>query len=117
MPLRAIISDNWSNFYNKDFEALMHKYSISHKLFMTYHPQTNRQIEVMDRQIKLILEKTAEQNWKDWSVKLINALWAYETALKIVLGMSPYRVVFGKPCHLLVELEHCTLWRNQTTYI
>ena len=62
---RAIISDNGNHFCNRAFEALMRKYSISHKLFTAYHPQTNGQVEVTNRQIKLILEKIVGQNRKD----------------------------------------------------
>jgi len=52
------------------------------------------------------------QNRKDSANKLVNALWAYRTAYKTPLGMSPYRAVYGKPCHLLVEIEYrawCTI--------
>ena len=50
------------------------------------------------------------QNIKDWSTKLVDALWAYRTAFKTILGMYPYRLIFRKACHLSIELEHRVLW-------
>ena len=70
----CINCDNGSHFCNRAFEALRHKYFITHKLFTAYHPQTNGQVEVTNRQIKLILEKNLSQNRKEWSTKLIDAL-------------------------------------------
>ena len=103
---KAIISDIGTHFRNRPFSSLMRKYGVNHKVALGYHPQSNVQAELVNREIKHILEKTVSTNQKDWSYKLTNALWAYRTAYKTNLSMSPYRLVYGKACHLSVELEH-----------
>ena len=75
-----------------------------------YHPQTSGQVELANREIKTILMKVVNWNRKDWSLKLLESLWAYRTTYKTILGIPPYCLVYGKECHLQVEIEYKAWW-------
>ncbi|GJV25085.1 reverse transcriptase domain-containing protein [Tanacetum coccineum] len=107
---RAIISDRGTHFCNDKFAKVISKYGVTHHLATAYHPQTSGQVEVSNRGLKRILERTVGENRASWSDKLEDALWAFRTAFKTPIGCTPYKLVYGKSCHLPIELEHKAYW-------
>nr|GEX10401.1 reverse transcriptase domain-containing protein [Tanacetum cinerariifolium] len=107
---RAIISDRGTHFYNDQFSKVMLKYGVTHRLSIAYQPQTSRQVEVLNRGLKRIRERTIGENRAFWSDKLDDALWAFRIAYKTPIGCTPYKLVYGKACHLPIELEHKAYW-------
>nr|GEV50686.1 reverse transcriptase domain-containing protein [Tanacetum cinerariifolium] len=91
---RAIISDRGTHFCNDQFAKVM----------------LNGKVEVSNHGLKRILERTVGENRASWSDKLDDALWAFWTAFKTPIRCTPYKLVYGKACHLPIELEHKAYW-------
>ncbi|GJS69118.1 reverse transcriptase domain-containing protein [Tanacetum coccineum] len=79
------ISDIVEPFVDDKFDKVMSKYGVTH-------------------------QRTVGENRASWSDKLDDALWAFRTAYKTPIGCTPYKLVYGKACHLPVELEHKAYW-------
>nr|GEZ87455.1 hypothetical protein [Tanacetum cinerariifolium] len=77
--------------------------------------QPRRQVEVTNRGLKRILERTVGENRALWSDKLEDALWAFRIAFKTPISCTPYRLVYEKSCHLSLELEHKAFWALKHT--
>nr|GFA27757.1 reverse transcriptase domain-containing protein [Tanacetum cinerariifolium] len=107
---RAIISDRETHFCNDQFAKVILKYGVTHRFSTAYHPQTCGQVKVSNRGLKRILKRTIGENRASWSDKLDDALWAFRTAYKTPIGCTPYKLVYGKACHLPIELEHKAYW-------
>nr|GEY49017.1 reverse transcriptase domain-containing protein [Tanacetum cinerariifolium] len=103
-------NDRDTHFCNDQFVKFMLKYGFTHRLATAYHPQTSGKVEVSNRGLKRILERTVGENHASWSDKLDDALWAFRTAFKTPIGCTPYKLVYRKACHLPIELEHTAYW-------
>ena len=113
---RVLISDGGSHFCNIQLQKVLGHYNVAHKVASPYHPQTNGQAEVSNRELKKILEKIVASARKDWAIKLDDALWAYRTAFKTPIELSPFQMVYRKACHLPVEMEHKAYYESSKLY-
>nr|GEY43741.1 hypothetical protein [Tanacetum cinerariifolium] len=99
-----------SDFAIGAFAKFMLKFGVTYRLATPYHHQTSGQVEVSNRCLKRILKRTVGENHASWSDKLDDALWAFRIAYKTPIGCTPYKLVYGKACYLLIELEHKAYW-------
>lgn len=90
---RVLISDGGSHFCNTQLARAIEHYGVKHMVASPYHPQTNGQAGVSNREIKRILEKTTSTSRKDWSLKLDEALWAYRIAYKAPISLTSFQMV------------------------
>nr|GEV96719.1 reverse transcriptase domain-containing protein [Tanacetum cinerariifolium] len=92
------------------FAMVMQKFDVTHCLATPYHPQISGQVEVSNHGLKRILERAVGENRASCSDKLDDALWAFRNAYKTPIGCTPYKMVYGKACHLPIEFEHKAYW-------
>nr|GEU56390.1 reverse transcriptase domain-containing protein [Tanacetum cinerariifolium] len=107
---KVLISDRGTHFCNKQMDKVLKRFGVYHPFSIAYHPQTSGQVENTNRALKRILEKTVKDNPSVWSWKLDDALWAFRAAYKTSIGTTPYRLLYGKTCHLPFEIKYRAYW-------
>ena len=84
---RAIISNGGKHFCNLQFNFVLSKYGVKHHVATPYHPQTSEQVEVSNKELKRILEKTVNNTRKNWAI----TRGAIESDTDRILSL-PYRI-------------------------
>ena len=106
---KEVVTDGGPQFMSHQFEALLRKYHIQHRVASPYHPQANGQVESTNKVIESILTKTVKSHRRDWANRLLEALWAYCTTWRNTTGFSPCDLVYGKSVVFPIEFEIKTL--------
>ena len=78
--------DGGSHFIHGAFHEMLAKYDVNHRIASPYHRQSSDQVELRNREIKLILQKAVNRSQNNYSKKLDDALWSYKTTYKISYG-------------------------------
>eukprot|EP00257_Ricinus_communis_P019352 XP_015578320.1 uncharacterized protein LOC107261715 [Ricinus communis] len=104
------IDDSFPDEHLCSLQKVLKHYRVTHRFSTLYHLQTSGQVEVTNRGLKRILERTVGTSRKDWADKLDDALWAFRTTYRTSIGFTLYKLVYGKERQWqLDELE----WHQQ----
>jgi transposase InsO family protein len=108
VPLQPV-SDHGKHFKNDLFVELSSTLGFSHKFASPYHPQSNGQVEAINKFLKTMLQRTINKHKTNWHHILFLALWAYCTTVKTATGFTPFHLVHGVKATLPIECEIPTL--------
>eukprot|EP00253_Pinus_taeda_P012737 PITA_12737 len=102
---KELVIDQGSQFTSNLIEDRLTHHRIKHKTSTPYHPQANGQVEVTNRALEGILRNIVTSNRKDWTNRLVEATWVYNTTSKTTTGFTPYELVYGKKALLSIKFE------------
>ena len=103
--LRELVTNHGRHFQNKMMEYLSSKLGYKQEHSSSYYPQVNGQVEVVNKSLKSILQRTIAQSKTNWHIMLYLALWAYRTTVNTTTSYSPYQLVHGVDSILSVECK------------
>jgi transposase InsO family protein len=102
---QEIVTDHGTQFTSHLVKAITEQYQIKRRKSTPYHPQANGQVESTNKFIESILTKTVQLHHKDWSDRLLEALWAYRITWRNTTGHTAYELVYGKQVLLPIEFH------------
>ncbi|CAL9004991.1 unnamed protein product [Prunus brigantina] len=91
----AIITDNGRQFDSELFRGFCTRLKINLFFASPAHPQSNGQVEAMNKIVKKLLKRQLEKAKGAWPEKLPEALWAIRTSYRTATGETPFSMAFG----------------------
>jgi transposase InsO family protein len=104
-----LVSDHGKHFENEIFIELSSRLGFSHEFASPYYPQSNGQVEVVNKVLKTMLQHTVNKHKTNWHHMLFSALWTYRTTMKMATSFTPFPLVHGVEATLPIECEIPTL--------
>ncbi|GJT18671.1 retrovirus-related pol polyprotein from transposon TNT 1-94, partial [Tanacetum coccineum] len=92
------------------FDETILPFRNAQRVSTSHHPQTSGQVKNTNRALKRILENNVKDNPAIWSRKLDDTMRAFRTACKTPTGTTPYKLIYGKNCHVPFEIKHRAYW-------
>jgi transposase InsO family protein len=108
VPLQ-LVSDHGKHFENEIFVELSSRLGFSHEFASPYYPQSNGQVEAVNKVLKTILQRTVNKHKTNWHHMLFSVLWDYRMAMKTTTGFTPFHLFHGVEATLPIECEIPTL--------
>jgi hypothetical protein len=86
-------------------EELENRLNFKHKHSTPYYPQANGQVEVVSKELKTMVQRIVDTHKYNWHLMLNFTLWAYQTSIKTMTGLTPFPLTFGKEAVIVIECE------------
>jgi len=87
---KSIVTDHGSHFQNQMMSELHTKLGFFHENSSSYYPQTNGQVEAINKVLKTMIQRMVGAKKTSWHLQIFSSLWAYWTSLKITTGFTPF---------------------------
>ncbi|CAL2239171.1 unnamed protein product [Prunus armeniaca] len=100
----AIVTDNGRQFDSEVFRQFCKRLKINLFFASPAHPQSNGQVEAMNKIVKKLLKRQLDKAKGAWPEKLPEALWAIRTSYRTATGETPFSMAFGSEAVVPVEI-------------
>ncbi|XP_016164312.1 uncharacterized protein LOC107606810 [Arachis ipaensis] len=101
----VVISYNGTQFADKKFGEFLAGLGIRQKFSSVEHPQTNGQVEAVNKVILQGLKKRLDQKKGAWVDELASVLWSYHTTQQSSTGETPFQLTYGVDAIIPVEIR------------